>query len=150
MLSHSFDKLYVVMKFVLPMVEDLKFLTIQFDSSCSYLDIGLNRSKHLTDYTPNIKNYWKKIIPFVASSKKQIEYYNCTTHEILTKEISLILMTFSKERKQKEVLLHHLLLVLLIWHMKLYLAFYIINDARHYTKKHKETQRNTKHLGNEK
>ena len=33
MLSESFDRFYVVMKFVLPMVEDVKFLTIQFDSS---------------------------------------------------------------------------------------------------------------------
>ena len=41
MLSHLFDRFNVVMKFVLPMVEDLKFLTIQFDSSCRYLDTGV-------------------------------------------------------------------------------------------------------------
>ena len=32
MLSHSFDRLYVVAKFELPRVEDLKLTTVQFDS----------------------------------------------------------------------------------------------------------------------
>ena len=43
MLSHSFDTFYVVMKFVLPTVQDLKFLPIEFDSNCSYLDVDINR-----------------------------------------------------------------------------------------------------------
>ena len=38
MLSHSFDRFYVVAKFELPRVEDLKLTTIAFDSNCSYLD----------------------------------------------------------------------------------------------------------------
>ena len=38
MLSHSFDRFYVVAKFELPKVEDLKLTTIDFDSNCSYLD----------------------------------------------------------------------------------------------------------------
>ena len=37
MLSHSFDQFYVVAKFELTKVEDLKLTTIDFDSSCSYL-----------------------------------------------------------------------------------------------------------------
>ena len=37
MLSHLFDRFYVVTKFELPGVEDLKFTTIDFDSNCSYL-----------------------------------------------------------------------------------------------------------------
>ena len=34
MLSHPFDIFYVLMIFVLPMIEELKFTTIQFDASC--------------------------------------------------------------------------------------------------------------------
>ena len=37
-LSHSFDTFYDVTKFELPRVEDLKFTTIDFDSSCSYFE----------------------------------------------------------------------------------------------------------------
>ena len=37
MLSHSFDRFYVVAKFELPRVEDLKLTTIEFDSKCNYL-----------------------------------------------------------------------------------------------------------------
>ena len=38
MLSYSFDRFYVVTKFELPKVRDLKLRTVDFDSSCSYLD----------------------------------------------------------------------------------------------------------------
>ena len=37
MLSHSFDRFYVVTKFELPKVEDLKLTAVQFDSKCNYL-----------------------------------------------------------------------------------------------------------------
>ena len=56
MLSHSFERFYVVTKFVLPTVEDLKFSPIKFDSNCSYLDVDMYRSKFLTQYIPNIRN----------------------------------------------------------------------------------------------
>ena len=36
MLSHSFDRLYVVAKFELPKVKDLKLTTVEFDSRHSY------------------------------------------------------------------------------------------------------------------
>ena len=37
MLAHSFDRFYIVTKFILPSVNDLKFLPIDFDEQCSYL-----------------------------------------------------------------------------------------------------------------
>ena len=55
MLLHSFDRFYVVTKFVLPKVEDLKFLIIQFHSSCNYLDTDISSSKYPTNYIPNIR-----------------------------------------------------------------------------------------------
>ena len=54
-------------------------------------------------YIPNIKNVCKKILPFIYFYEKQIDYYNWTAHDILTKEISLILPIFPKDRKEKEV-----------------------------------------------
>ena len=95
MLSHSFDRFYVVMKFV------LKSSPIEFDSNCGYLDIDINRSRFPTEYIPNIRNFCKKIVPFIYFYKEQIDYYNQTAHEILSKIISLILPKFPKDRKKK-------------------------------------------------
>ena len=37
MLSHSFDRLYVVTKFILPTQDDLKLSPIRYDKECKYL-----------------------------------------------------------------------------------------------------------------
>ena len=63
MLSHSFDRFYVMNKFVLPKIEDLKFTTIQFDSSCKYLDTGRKKNKYPYNYIPNLMAYCMKIVP---------------------------------------------------------------------------------------
>ena len=42
MLEHSFNRFYVGTKFILPTMEDLKFLPIEFDSTCNYMDVNLN------------------------------------------------------------------------------------------------------------
>ena len=107
MLSHFFDRIYVVMKFFLPTVQDLKFTTIKLDSKCSYLHVDMNENKFLTKHIPNIRNLCKNVVPFIYFCKEQIEYYNQTAHEILTKEISLILQIFLKERKEKEASFLH-------------------------------------------
>ena len=73
-LSHSFDRFYVTIKFILPTIKDLAFLSIEFDSSCNYLNVDLSRNKFPTQYIPNIKNFCKKIIPFIDFYKKQIDY----------------------------------------------------------------------------
>ena len=39
MLSHSFDRFYVVTKFILPTICDLKFSAIDFDSECYHLNV---------------------------------------------------------------------------------------------------------------
>ena len=38
MLAHSFDRFYVVTKFILPSIGDLKFSKLNYDSTCAYLD----------------------------------------------------------------------------------------------------------------
>ena len=38
MLVHSFDRFYVVTKFIFPSIKDLKFSKLNYDSTCAYLD----------------------------------------------------------------------------------------------------------------
>ena len=38
MLAHSFDRFYVVTKFMLPSLGDLKFSNLNYDNTCAYLD----------------------------------------------------------------------------------------------------------------
>ena len=38
MLAHSFDRFYVVTKFILPSIKDLKFSKFKYDNTCAYLD----------------------------------------------------------------------------------------------------------------
>ena len=37
MLANSFDRFYVVTKFILPMMDDLKLSPIKFDKECNFL-----------------------------------------------------------------------------------------------------------------
>ena len=48
-----------------------------------------------------IKQYCVKIAPHIDYYRKQIEYYNQTTSDILTNEIALILPTFTNRDRQK-------------------------------------------------
>ena len=36
-LAHSFDRFYVITKFVLPTLDDLKLFPIRYDKECNYL-----------------------------------------------------------------------------------------------------------------
>ena len=44
MLTHSFDRFYVVTKFMLPLINDIKFSGLNFDQTCAYMN---------KEYTPN-------------------------------------------------------------------------------------------------
>ena len=65
MLSHSFDRFHVVTKFILPTIKDLKFSPNEFDPTCNYLNVDLDRNKFSTKHIPNIKNFCRKIIPII-------------------------------------------------------------------------------------
>ena len=101
MLVHFFDRFYVVRKFILPSMNDLKFSPIGFDEKCNYLnDIVCNHNSK--EYISNLKVYCKKIIPFVQFYKDQISSHNNTANNILTNQISLILPNFPKARQEKK------------------------------------------------
>ena len=92
MLYHSFDRLYVVTKFEIPKIEDLKLVTFTFDLICKHLN---NPKSYIHWYL----KHCQKIAPYVRFYQKQIEYYKKTAHSILEKEIGLILPTYGKEIK---------------------------------------------------
>ena len=94
MSAHSFDRFYVVAKFKIPKVEDLKVMTIAFDTKCSYLN-GTNM------YINRVLTYCKKIVPYVRFYKRQIAYYNRTASNILKNEIELILPNFLTDKRPK-------------------------------------------------
>ena len=65
MLAHSFDRFYMVTKFILPSIGDLKFSTLNDDNTCVYLDnrnkCNSGSKKHMLD----LITFCKKIEPFV-------------------------------------------------------------------------------------
>ena len=60
MLSHSFDRFYIVTKFELPKTKDLKIATFGFDFECSYAN---HTSTSTTNYA-RLMNYCMKIAPY--------------------------------------------------------------------------------------
>ena len=76
MLTHSFDRFYVVAKYEIPKVEHLQFTTFSFDITCNHLNIS---RKLLLRYI----RHCRRIAPYVKFYKQQIDYYNQTTYNIL-------------------------------------------------------------------
>ena len=37
MLAHSFDRFYIVTKFILPSIEDIKFSKLKYDNTCMHI-----------------------------------------------------------------------------------------------------------------
>ena len=101
MLAHFFDRLYMVTKFILPTVSDLKFLTITFDETYDYLKEENGCDNNSKEYISVLSFYCKKRVPFVHYNRKQISSYNHTAHNILMNEISLILPYFPKAKQEK-------------------------------------------------
>ena len=99
MLAHSFDRFYVVTKFMLPMIGDLKFSKLDFDYTCTYMKKEYAPNTDSKKYLLELKTYCNKIKPFVSYYSKLIQSYNKTTHNILENEIRLLLPQVSKRQK---------------------------------------------------
>ena len=98
MLAHSFDRFYIIMKFMLPSMGDVKFSNLNFDQSCVYVNKkyapNIDSSKYLTE----LKTYCNKIKPFVSPYSKLIKTYNATVYNILVNEIGPLLPHISKQK----------------------------------------------------
>ena len=99
MLVHSFDRFYVVTKFMLPMIRDLKFSKLDFDYTCAYMKKEYVPNTDSRKYLLELKTYYNKIKPFGTYYSKLIQSYNKTTHNILENEIRLLLPQVSKRQK---------------------------------------------------
>ena len=99
MLAHSFDRFYVVTKFILPLIGDLKFSNLNYDNTCAYMD---NKNVHNTEtrkYMLDLRTFCKMIELFVIYYKRLIKSYNNTAHNILENETNLILPQIPRKQK---------------------------------------------------
>ena len=99
MLAHSFDRFYMVTKFILPSIGDLKFSALNYDNTCAYLDNRNMHDRESKKHMLDLMTFCKKIKPFVLYYKRLITSYNNTAHNILDREINLMLPQI--QRKQK-------------------------------------------------
>ena len=99
MLAHSFDRFYVVTKFILPTIEDLKFSKLDFDYTCAYMEKEYAPNTDSRKYMLELRAYCNKVKPFVTYYHKLINSYNNTAHNILEKEIKLLLPQVGKRQK---------------------------------------------------
>ena len=91
MLAHSFDRFYIVMKFMLPSVKDIKFSNLNFDESCTYMNKKYAPHMDCSKYLSDLQTYCNNIKPFVSYYSKLIASYNTTVHNILVNKIRLLL-----------------------------------------------------------
>ena len=70
MLAHSFDRFYVVTKFILPTMDDLKLSPINYDKECKYLDdLDDNDNKEIKAHIKELITYCVKLRPYMAFIK---------------------------------------------------------------------------------
>ena len=105
MLAHSFDRFYVVTKFILPIIGDLKFSKLNYDDTCTYVDNKNAQDTETRKYMLHLKTFCKKIEPFIVYYRTLINSYNDTANNIVEKEIKLLLPQV--QRKQNVELSPH-------------------------------------------
>ena len=98
MLVHSFDRFYVVTKFMLPMIGDNKLSKLNFDQPCTYMKKEYTPKTNSRKYLTELRTYCNKIKPFVSYYSKLINSYNKTAHNILQNEIRLLLPQVSRQK----------------------------------------------------
>ena len=76
MLAHSFDRLYMVTKFMLPSIGDLNFSKLNYDNTCAYLDNINTHSTETRKHMLDLITFCKTIEPFVVYYTRLIKSYN--------------------------------------------------------------------------
>ena len=98
MLVHSFDRFYVVNKFMLPMIGDLKFSKLNYDDTCAYMMKEYRPNTYSRKYLTELRTYCNKIKLFVNYYSKLIHSYSKTAHNILQNEIRLLLAQVTRQK----------------------------------------------------
>ena len=99
MSAHSFDRFYVVTKFILPSIGDLSFSKLNYDNTCTYLDDRNICNPDTKKYLLDLLTLFKEIDPYMSYYKRQIKSYNNTAHNILRNELDLILPQIARKQK---------------------------------------------------
>ena len=98
MLTHSFDRFYVVTKLMLPSIRDIRFSRLNFDYTHAYMNNEYAPNMDSRKYLTELKTYCNKIKPFVSYYSKLINSHNKTAHNILENEIKPLLPQISRQK----------------------------------------------------
>ena len=91
MLTYSFDRFYIIAKFILPSIGDIRFLHLTFDDSCSYMNKEYTPNMDSSKYLKELKTYCNKLKPFISYYSNLIKSYNSTVYYLLENKIKLLL-----------------------------------------------------------
>ena len=100
-LVHSFDRFYVLTKFILPTIVDLRFSKLDLDDTCEYMDNKYAQNTESRKYMLDLKTVCKKIEPFAVYFKRLINSSNNTVQKIFEKEIELLLPQVQSRQKHE-------------------------------------------------
>ena len=98
MLAHSFDRFYVVTKFMLPTIGDIKFSRLNFDDTCAYMNKEYAPNTDSRKYLTELRTHCNKIKPSLSYYSRLIDSYNKTAYNILQNEIKPLLPQISKQK----------------------------------------------------
>ena len=98
MLTHSFDRFYIITKFILPLIGDIRFSYLTFDDSCSYMNKEYAPNTDSSKYLKELKTYCNKLKTFVSYYFKLIKSFNNTVYDIIENKIKPLL---PKKPRQK-------------------------------------------------
>ena len=98
MLTHSFNRFYIITKFILPSIEDIKFSNLKFNASCSYMNKEYTPNMDSHRYLTELKTYCNKIRPFVSYYSNLIKSYNNTVYDILENKIKPLLPKMPRQK----------------------------------------------------
>ena len=102
MVAHLFDRFYVITKFILPTMDDLKLSPINYDGECRYLEnLDDNNDEEIKMHIKDLLTYCIKLRPYMAFNRMQINVCNKTAYHILKNEIDVISPKFYEGRKSK-------------------------------------------------
>ena len=115
MFAHSFDRFYVVTKFIFPMMDDLKLSPIKYNKECNYLHTLDNKDNdQIKENIRDLLSSCAKLRPYLLFYKMQINAHNKTAHHILKNDVDLILPKFPIGRKSKREFLVQLFQALMV------------------------------------
>ena len=106
MLAHSFDRFYVITKFILPTLDNLKLSHLKYDKECKYIcHLDDQDNDQVKQNIKDLLSYCAKLRLYMAFDKIQIKACNNTAHQVLKNEVGLILPKFPKGQKSKRGIL---------------------------------------------